>query len=288
MRHLMLHDIRDIDLDFFPSRYKFPYFYTNKEFKQLLKNFEPTSFDQEDDSKYIYTFDDGLIDHLNVAKLFFEKSIKAIFFVPSAPIVKREMICSHKIQFVLASAREEIILSKLLNTISKEFDIEDGYLEQFRKSRWENNIWSDEMVFITRILREFKTSSERNHLLNDLFSKFVSSDEKDFANNFYLSLQQVKEISEMGHLIGGHGNKSKDLLYCTNPEINDEILISNEFISQFNSELKVYAYANGGFNDYAIELLNALNFKKAFTTNLDNQGFSSLEQYFCKRLDPSI
>ena len=179
------------------------------------------------------------------------------------------------------------ILSKLLKTISKEFDIKDDYLEQFRISKWSNNIWSNEMVFITRILREFKTSSERNYLLDNLFSQFVSSDQKDFANNFYLSIEQVKEISEMGHLIGGHGNKSKDLLYCTIPEIKDEILISNEFISQFNSGLKIYAYANGGFNDYAIKLLNALNFQKAFTTNLENQGSSNLDQYFCKRLDPS-
>ena len=283
----MLHDIRDIKLDFFPERYKFPYFYTNKEFKELLENFEPISFDQKEANKYIYTFDDGLIDHLNVAELLFQKGIKSIFFIPSAPVINREMICSHKIQFILASSSEEKILSKLLNTISKEFYIEDDYLEQFKISKWPNNIWSNEMVFITRILREFMTSSERSYLLDYLFSQFVSSDQKDFANNFYLSFQQVKEISDMGHLIGGHGNKSRDLLYCTIPEIKDEILISNEFISHFNSGLKIYAYANGGFNDYAIELLNSLNFQKAFTTNLENKGSSTLDQFFCKRLDPS-
>ena len=234
----MLHDVRDIKKDFFPERYKFPYFYTNKEFNELLENFQPISFDQQEVNKYIYTFDDGLIDHFNIAKLLFQKSIKSIFFIPSAPVISRDIICSHKIQFVLASSSEEKILSKLLKTISKEFDIEEDYLEQFKISKWKNNIWSNEMVFITRILREFKTSSERKFLLDYLFSQFVSSDQKDFANNFYLSLQQVKEISEMGHLIGGHGNKSIDLLYCTIPEIEDEILVSNQFISYFNSDLK--------------------------------------------------
>ena len=287
MSYLMLHDIRDISLNFFPKRYKFPYFYTRKGFEELLIKFIPKSYGEGDKQKYIYTFDDGLIDHLYVSKLLFKKNIKAIFFIPSAPVLERKMIDSHKIQFILASDGEDIILSNLLNLIKKEFDINGNYLDQFKKSKWKNNIWSKEMIFITRILREFKSSLERSFLVNKLFTKFVSSDEKDFAYNFYLSLNNVEEISDMGHIIGGHGDKSLDLRYCKDAEIKNEILKSDEFISRFNSQIKLFAYPNGGFNDYSINLLKNLNFQKAFTTNLEYDGNLKLNQYFYKRIDPS-
>ena len=124
------------------------------------------------------------------------------------------MIDSHKIQFILAAEKEEIILSKLLRIIKTEFDIKDDYLDSFKESKWKNNIWTNEMIFITRILREFKTSLERKLLIDRLFTNFVTSDEKDFAENFCLNFKQVKEISNMGHVIGGHGYKSLDLRYC--------------------------------------------------------------------------
>lgn len=287
MTYLMLHDIRDISFNFFPKRYQFPYFYSIKEFEELLIKFKPKSFNEKDRHKYIYTFDDGLIDHLYVAKLLFKNKIKAIFFIPSAPVFERKMIDSHKIQFILASNKEEIILSYLLRIIKNEFDIENDYLETFKKSKWQINIWSNEMIFITRILREFKSSIERKLLIDKLFCKFVTIDERDFSENFYLSFNQVDEISKMGHLIGGHGYKSLDLRYCNKSEIKNEILMSNKFISNFNCQEKLYAYANGGFNDYAIEILRNLNFKKAFTTNLEYKGSPNLKRYVYKRIDPS-
>ena len=278
----MLHDIRDISLKFFPKRYQFPYFYTIKEFEELLIKFRPKSFNGKDNNKYIYTFDDGLIDHLYIAKLLFKKKIKAIFFIPSAPVLEREMIDSHKIQFILASNNEEIILSNLLRIIKSEFVIEDDYLETFKLSKWENNIWTNEMIFITRILREFKTSLDRKFLIDKLFTKFVTSDERDFSDNFYLNVKQVEEISNMDHIIGGHGHKSLDLRFCKRSEIKKEIFNSNKFISKFNSQKKLYAYANGGFNDYAIQILRDLNFKKAFTTNLECKCSKNIKRYALK------
>ena len=118
----MLHDIRNISKDFFPKRYQFPYFYTDDQFTHLLNRFPPTSYDSVLIDKYIYSFDDGLVDHLNVAKILFEKNIKAIFFIPSAPVLERIMILSHKIQFILASRNEDEVLETLLKVINSNFE----------------------------------------------------------------------------------------------------------------------------------------------------------------------
>ena len=81
--------------------------------------------------------------------------------------------------------------------------------------------------------------------------------------------------------------KSNDLLFCDESEIRSEIINSDTFISRYNKELKYYAYANGGFNDYAISLLENLNFKMAFTTHLKNKEKSKLKNLFKTRIDPS-
>ena len=50
------------------------------------------------------------------------------------------------------------------------------------------------MVFVTRVLREFSDKFWRKRLLNDLFNKYVTSDPLSFANDFYLSVDDVKKI----------------------------------------------------------------------------------------------
>ena len=286
MKYLMFHDIRDFNENYFPKRYKLPYFHTITSFKNILQRFQPISFNKKSRSGYIYTFDDGLIDHYYIAKILNKMNIRAVFFIPSGPVREREMVLSHKIQFIIASRDENIIVSELLNLIKTNYEINPKEIDHFKKSKWSNNIWSEEMVFITRILREFRGKNERKKLSDALFSKFVSTDEKDFANNFYLNIQQVKEIANMNHIIGGHGDKSNNFSFCTNHEIKNEIITSNDFINQFNPDKKYYAYANGGFNDYSISMLDKYNFEKAFTTNIENSTRSKLKNLFIKRIDP--
>ena len=282
----MFHDIRDFNEDYFPKRYKLPYFYTINSFKNILQRFKPISFNKELRGGYIYTFDDGLLDHYYVAKILNSMNIRAIFFIPTAPIREREMVLSHKIQFIIASRDENKIVSELLKLIKENYEVSTKELEQYKRSKWPNNIWSEEMIFITRILREFKGKTDRKNLIDAMFSKFVSNDEKDFANNFYLNIQQVKEIANMNHIIGGHGDKSNNFSFCTNQEIMTEIKTSNDFINLFNPDKKYYAYANGGFNEYSISMLDKYNFEMAFTTNIENTTRSKLKNLFKKRIDP--
>ena len=280
----MLHDIRNTDPNFFPKRYNLPYFYSLKEFNFFLDKLLPVSYDSKSNEGYVYTFDDGLIDHLQVAKILYQKKIKAIFFIPSEPVVNRMILNAHKIQFIISSNNEGKIVKEIENIIRENFIISDKELNQYRISRWEKNIWSKEMVFITRILREFKGQFERNFLLNKLFSKFVSNDQLDFASNFYLNEINVKEIADMGHLIGGHGSKSNDLRFSTKKEIISEINQSLEFVKIFEKEKFYYAYAHGGYNKEIVDLISKTQFKKAFTTTQNEE--KNYDEYKIKRFEP--
>lgn len=280
----MLHDIRNTDPNFFPKRYNLPYFYSLNDFNFFLDKLLPVSYDIKSNEGYVYTFDDGLIDHLQVAKILYKKKIKAIFFIPSEPVVNRMILNAHKIQFIISSNNEDEIVKEIENIIKENFIISDKEINHYRFSRWKKNIWSKEMVFITRILREFKGQTERNFLLNRLFSKFVSNDELDFASNFYLDETNVKEIADMGHLIGGHGSKSNDLRFSTKKEIITEINQSLEFVKIFEKKKLYYAYAHGGYNEEIVDLISKSQFKKAFTTTQNEE--KNYDEYKIKRFEP--
>ena len=299
MKILMLHDIRDFDENFFPKRYELPYFLNNSQFDNILNNLRISKskileIDDEininintyKDDIVILTFDDGLKDHLSVARNLASKKIKGCFFIPSGPILEKSIIDSHKIQFVLASASPIKIVDYIKKEFELYFNISSDELNYYYQSRWKNNIWPKEMVFVTRMLREYKDSKWKRIILNQIFSKYVTKDHEDFSSQFYLNKDNVNEIKSLGHHIGGHGHYSYDLKFEDLHTINDELNSMNKFLTDLNIDKKVYAYANGGFNNYVKEKISDLGFQLAFTTaNSKLKNFKNKLEL--PRIDPS-
>lgn len=292
----MLHDIREVDPNFYPDRFKLPYFLRPQQFYNIIDNLksigadilaldEPLIISENNirNSKFVLTFDDGLKDHLTVARYLFKKRIKGVFFVPSGPVLDNTIIDSHKIQFIIAAANPEKIAETICLKYEQFFNAPRSDLKNFFISKWKNNIWSKEMVFITRILREFNDSKWKRFLLSDLFEIYVSNDEKSFSKEFYLDLNGVKEIISLGHIVGGHGHFSHDLRYEDFETIEDEIQNMDSFLNSIKVDKKYLAYANGGYNDKVLYELNKYSFDCAFTT-----GHRKIELTDDKMLLPRI
>lgn len=279
MNVLMLHDIREFNPSYFPERYNLPYFLTPTQFQNIVNNLVFNNcpllslneeFIIEDRSikrkLNILTFDDGLKDHLEVSRNLAKKNIKGCFFVPSGPILERSIIDSHKIQFILASLSPQKIVDFINNSFEYSFNKSCDILNEYYTSRWPNNIWSKEMIFVTRVLREYPDKIWKRNLINELFYKYVSNDFEAFSNEFYLSYEDVLEIKSLGHTIGGHGHYSYDLRFEDFDTIENEIFKMNDFLTSLMQDFKYYAYANGGYNEYVINRLTVFNFDFAFTT----------------------
>jgi peptidoglycan/xylan/chitin deacetylase (PgdA/CDA1 family) len=279
MNVLMLHDIRELQQNFFPKRYELPYFISPKQFDNIISNLKlnRTSlfsmndlFSLEDDyllrNVVLFTFDDGLKDHLNVARKLESLNIKACFFVPSGPLLERSIIDSHKIQFILASVSSNYIVNFIKKAYENYFNRSASEISSYSLSRWENNIWDESMVFVTRVLREYPDTHWKRNMINELFCKYVSEDSESFSAEFYLSKDDVNEIVQMGHIIGGHGHYSYDLRFEDDMTVMDEIKKMNDFLITLNQNQKFYAYANGGYNNMVYSILEQYNFDFAFTT----------------------
>ena len=289
MKYLMFHDIRDAERKFFPKRYELPYFYNKQTFEWFLGNLPPTCYNSSDPRGFVYTFDDGLVDHFWAAEKLAEKKFTGIFFIPAAPILSGFVVESHKIQFIIASDAEQKIAADLVKLVQKLYGVPYQKLKYFESSRWRENIWSKEMVFITRCLREFGTTAQRSYLIDFLFKKFVTNDEKAFATEFYLTYRQIQLLAEMGHLIGGHGYYSNDLLFANEKERKAELDASLIFTQRIlnPSEQLCYAYANGGVNKDIHRDCLKVGFEKTFNTDREiDWANDDVRNPPIKRIDP--
>ena len=270
---LMVHDVRDHFKMQYKSRYEVPYFLKKKKFiskvNLVLKRYGNQPYDISSLSNslksldYFFTFDDGLKDHLWVARKLSELGISAIFFIPSVIFDGRTFIDSHKIQFLLSVCGEDMVTNEILEKIDLQY--KDIVFKNYSKSLWKDNIWNPKTIFCTRFFRSFSDYDLRRSLLNELFEKYVLKQDLSLHQNFYLSMEDLSEIKNLGHTIGSHGHESLNFEFEPESIIKKEIDMSNKFSIE-NSDYKLYAFANGGYNNLSLDYLKKLNFTHLFTT----------------------
>ncbi len=275
----MLHDVRPFNENFFPERYKQHSFLSDVEFSKGIKSIKNSiiGIDQFlndgiylSSSKYLnhytLTFDDGLKDHLWVADLLASNNTCAAFFIPFGVIEENSFIHSHLIQFLNASGKRLNIAQDLYELLSSTYCVSPQEISSYKISRWKNNVWTEEEVFITRVLREFFNYESREKVLLNLCRKYLTSDLKDMHATFYLSADDVKLIREMGHLIGSHGYYSLDLRYESPVVVDLELNNSYSFLNDQDTINSLISYPNGGFSsEIKNSVLNA-GYKFGFST----------------------
>jgi peptidoglycan/xylan/chitin deacetylase (PgdA/CDA1 family) len=293
MKALMLHDVRTFDKNFFPQRYAQHSFLTQTQFlnglKSLNKNLiEPTFLEESDrphhENEVLLTFDDGLKDHLKVAEILAEKGKRAVFFIPFGIVQSGEFIASHLIQFLIAGAD----LTKLSAWIANEL-IKLGcsldYINEFAVSKWKNNLWDRDQVFVTRVLREFGDSEKRNKLLLSALATFFSYDLRALHENLYLTFADVVEINRMGHTIGSHGWLSCDLRYVESDIIERELVAPLDALKGISDKNPWMSFANGGSSEVIERELRKAGYTCAFGTEHKSISNFSLERFNLPRLD---
>tara|TARA_Y100000310_G_C20505186_1_gene726055 strand:- start:59 stop:889 length:831 start_codon:yes stop_codon:yes gene_type:complete len=211
----------------------------------------------------ILTFDDGLLDHYEVASILMDKGVNGTFLIPTLPIRDRVVMKSHKIQFILSLLDERMIIKKIFNYLNLTPSEEKKVWNKFSISKWKNNWWSNEMVFITNILRNHERGSK---ITNKLFKEFVSSNEKDFCKDFYLTENQVKDLVNNGMEVGGHGYLSESLVSLNQEK---EISKSLEYIKKFHDNDLIFSYPNGSYNNHTLKLMKKYSCKFSYTTIQD-------------------
>ncbi len=236
------------------------------------------------------TFDDGFKDHYtHVFPILKKYQIQGSFFPPAKPIEENIVLDVHKIHFILASIsnKQEIIneIFNLINQFKDEYNLKksETYYENLAIA---NRFDTKEVVFIKRILQRDLPKQAKEIFTNQLFEKFVTTDEKSFSKELYLSFEEIQEMKESGMFFGSHGYAHEWLTYLSENDLTHEIQKSLDFIHKinmsFNNLIMCYPYGNNDSN--TISKLKSEGFKAGLTTEvgdatLDQSNLFSLQRY---------
>ena len=150
------------------------------------------------------TFDDGLIEHLDVARDVLEpRGIHSAFFIITAPVVEQRAATVHKIHWLRATTPPETFAeefkSHLSNTYRRDVEAPDPEATAIYP-------YDTEVVAQMKYAISFRLPLD---IVGQTASKMLASrgeDEATFCARTYLDREGVARLAEGGHVVGVHGH----------------------------------------------------------------------------------
>lgn len=221
----------------------------------------------------LLTFDDGYIDHFTtVFPLLDEQRIQGCFFPSVQPILHHKVLDVNKLHFLLASiADASALLAQLythLDTYRAAYALQSNqeYFAQFAQpSRFGDPA---EVMLIKRLLQSELPETVRTVILDELFRRYVTQDEAAFAQELYMTVDQLQCMQRHGMAIGGHGSEHCRLERIPPEQQEREIAETLAFLQLLGASTAdwIFSYPSGTYNDQVLSLLQRRQCRLAFTT----------------------
>ena len=283
-------EIKGLELDGFIRQMEF--FKKNFTFitvQQLLS----CIYDKESIPKnsILLTFDDGLKDHyLHVFPILQKFNAQGLFFPTAETIESKKVINVHKIHFILATCENKNKIIDEIFTLIKQnkdqyhLDSPESY---FKTLAIPNRFDTKEVIFIKRILQRALPHQLRAQIVDYLFKKFLTKDEKSFSEELYLSYDDIKHMQNSGMYFGSHGYTHEWLTYLNDTDLDLELKKMLEFnlrINNNNDDL-IMCYPYGNYNDNLIKKLIVQGYKAGLTTEVGDSTLDVKDAFLLKRYD---
>ena len=240
----------------------------------------------------LLTFDDGYIDHFdNVFPLLKKNNIQGCFFPSSKAILEEEVLDVNKIHFILATMSNN--KDKLISDVYSELDrFRSNYNLKsneyyYSKLAINNRFDTGEIIFIKRLLQVELEEELRRVIVDKLFKKYVTKDERSFSRELYMDIDQIKFMAENNMYIGSHGYNHYWLDKMNQEKQRTEVRKSIRFLKMVNSSTKnwVICYPYGAYNQSLIEILKKEGCALGFTTKVGFANISKENAYTLPRFD---
>ena len=144
-----------------------------------------------------------------------------------------------------------------------------------------------EVIFIKKLLQVELEEELRNIIVDELFRKYVTSDEKAFSKELYMDLDQLSCMIRHGMYVGSHGYDHYFLNSLSPEKQEREIDLSLQFLGQIGSPTSnwVMCYPYGAYNDPLIAILKKKNCKLGLTTKAGIATLNQNNAFTLERLD---
>ena len=229
----------------------------------------------------LLTFDDGYSDHFtHVFPVLDEKKIPGCFFPSGECILEGRVLDVNKIHFILASVENKADIVAHINAsvdrhrAAYALESNDAYWQRLgTASRFD----TAEVRFIKRMLQRALPEALRKQIVDALFRHYVTGDERAFAQELYLTLDQIRCMQRNGMYIGNHGF-GHYWLDALPPEAQErEIDLSLQFLHRIGSDTArwIMCYPYGAYDDALVALLQRRRCTVGLTTQV---GIADLER----------
>ena len=223
----------------------------------------------------LLTFDDGYADHFQqVFPLLDELGVQGSFFPPAQVVIERRLLDVNRIHFVLAAVADKRgladVILKGVAEAREEFGLESPeafYGRLAVASRMD----PPEVIFIKRALQTGLPPSLRARIAADLFRSHVSADEAAFADELYMSLDQVRCLVRHGMFVGSHSDSHPWLGSLEPAEQEAEVEAALRFLRLAGAPCEdwVMCYPYGDSNESLRDILRARGCAIGLTTHVD-------------------
>lgn len=220
----------------------------------------------------LLTFDDGYVDHFtNVFPILHEHRLPACFFPAMQPLAEGRMLEVNKIQFILASVDDVHGVVDAVRSLVTDHQSEPGVLpfEEYA-SRFTNTLRfdTDEVAFLKGLLQRDLPPGLRGVVVDDLFRRFVTSDEVAFAGELYASRDQLACMARNGMTIGCHGFAHRWMNELSSQEQARDLDAALQLLGEIGTphEGWMMCYPYGAFDDSLVENLRMRGCAAALTT----------------------
>jgi len=283
-------EIKGLELDGFVRQIEFFkknfIFITAKQLLSCIYDHNPLP-----ENSILLTFDDGLKDHyLYVFPILKKFNIQGLFFPTAETIESKKVIDVHKIHFILANCenKNELIdeIFMFINKHKEEYRLNSPEI-YFKELAIPNRFDTNEVIFIKRILQRALPNHLRSKIVDNLFKKFVTEDEASFAEELYLSFNEIYEMKKSGMFFGSHGYSHEWLTYLNEEELDLELKKMFEFNLKINNNGNdmIMCYPYGNYNQNLIKKLSILGYKAGLTTIVGDSILDVKNAFLLKRFD---
>lgn len=238
----------------------------------------------------LLTFDDGYKEHKHfVLPELIKRGISGVFFPPAKAILERELLDANAIHFILSHEdNDKYILKKILR-LCLDYSIDIKIINSWKKNNFISNDKFDsaERILIKRLLQYLIPKNIKRDIISILFKEEIGLSCKEFADNFYLDIEDLKYFINAGMCIGGHGYNHDRLSQLSYDDQKKDINNTINFLKKIQSPTKnwIMCYPYGDYNNDTISILDKSNCIMAFKDDGGETILNPKNRFYLTRYD---
>ncbi|MCG3130611.1 MAG: hypothetical protein FLDDKLPJ_01376 [Phycisphaerae bacterium] len=215
---------------------------------------------------FLLTFDDGLRDHVEiVAPILGERRLAGVFFASGRTLTGGGMCAAHQVHLLL-NALPDATLLDAVRTRTREAGLridpatgEDGELDRYAYEE-------PARARLKHLLHHQIPILERDRILDDLFRAHVG-DPRTWAQRWYLSGRDARELDAAGHTVGGHGFSHEPLIRLSCDDADADVRRCAAVLTDLlGPAQRPFSYPFGALDDRIAGLPRRHGFAAGFTT----------------------